>query len=201
MPLSPTKWSFNYVFAETVSNGSQNQQPAVFCVHSNLCLCLCGSIWSNNHSLPRVEEGCVCVCVCVCPHATTVWTDPQQYVRENTLQSAQQTTVHYCMITICLWDCGFKPGSDPAGDSRPISFHLLSLGCVLCTVHCILIRRALFLFCFLRRGLLDPAICLWWTMTKNSLLSSLIFLLFFFGADSKASSGPLPVCSRWCQIE
>lgn len=143
----------------------------------------------------------VYVCVCVCPHATTVWTDPQQYVRENTLQSAQQTTVHYCMITICLWDCGFKPGSDPAGDSRPISFHLLSLGCVLCTVHCILIRRAFFLFCFLRRGLLDPPICLWWTMTKNSLLSSLIFLLFFFGADSKASSGPLPVCSRWCQIE
>lgn len=65
---------------------------------------------------------------------TTVWTDPLQYVGENTLQRAQQTTVHYCMITICLWGCGFKPGSDPAGDSCPTSFHLL-----LYTVHCIII--------------------------------------------------------------
>lgn len=65
----------------------------------------------------------MCARVLWTTNATTVRTDRLQYVRMNTSQRTLQTTVHYCLITICLWDRGFKPGSDPAGDSCPTWFH------------------------------------------------------------------------------
>ena len=93
----------------------------ILSIRISVCVC----VWCDDYSLcVCVWRRDVCVMYCVqqhsvCANATTIWTLPLQYVRENTLQRAQQTTVHYCMITICLWDCGFKPGSDPAGDSCP----------------------------------------------------------------------------------
>lgn len=77
----------------------------------------------NSLSRERGRVGRACARVSWSTNATTVRTDRLQYVRMNTSQRTPQKTVHYCLITICLWDRGFKPGSDPAGDSCPTWFH------------------------------------------------------------------------------
>lgn len=150
--------------------------------------------WKRTLLFPYIIWLRKSMCVLASASATTIRTDPLQYVVQNTLQRAQQTTVHYCMITICLWDCEFKPGSDPAGDSCPIPSQCPSIHCALCTVHCIINRPSA-----IKERLIACSASKLFRMNddEENVSSSPVS----FWSTFKACDGLLPGCSRWCQTK
>lgn len=127
--------SFGESRARSNSGGREKKEdlvtlafPSFFLVCSVLhYLCVSAS--------PARPAGCISKLAQVSVCKTTERADPLWYVQQSTLQRAQQTTLHYCMITICCRDWGlfwegrvggegvegFKSGSYPSGDSSHTS--------------------------------------------------------------------------------